>query len=616
MRAARLTLAIAAAIALGAPASAGAVYFPGQQADGPSPDIVSLGGVTMARDGAGHVVYLKRDGGVNHVYVSFLANGSPREPRRLDTGQLAPSSEPRVSNADNGRAVAVWLNGGSLYASVRPSGSSDWGAPEVVYNRPVGTAAAAEPSLSMGPSGAAYVAFRVGGDLRVARLVRTSWTLQPEPLDIVRGRAVAQPSIATSADGTALAAWAEGGQVWARRVVRNRLSSVPREVSVPSLDGEGAGGADSPSVKIEDDSSYAWVAIRQDFQGGSRVFARRLVGSEFDSPVAIDGGIRGAETPDLDMTGRGRGLAGIGVRGTQATLGATINARDEWTTIGPLIGGSPRQPVPKAALAENGRGTVAWHAQNDAGQGAVRARYFNARRFEEQTFLSDPSLGSVDGSAGMDAAADSHGNQVIAYIQGEGAERRVMVAVFDRDPRAVGGRNFNKWTRKRSFRLKWSKVADTWGTVQYRIDVDGLPLTTTTRTSFPVRNLPDGAHVYNVVTIDARGQATMGPDRALYVDTTAPTATITAKRSKMGRPAKVTLDATDGEAIAGSGVARIRVRYGDGRGGEIKVPRIGIVEGAKLGYRYRKPGRYTVRAEIRDRAGNKRVVKTRVVVGR
>ena len=616
MRRLKRLVPLTAALVLVPAASAGAVYFPGAPADGPSADVVSLGGVALSRDSDGHVLYLKREGGVNHVFVSFLAAGNPRQPRRIDTGQVTPSSQPQISSADNGRAVAVWINGGSLWSSVRANGASDWSAPEAVYAVTPTGADVANPSLSMGPSGAAYVAFHVGGDLRVARLSGTTWTLLDEPLDIDPAQSPSGVDLATSADGTAIAAWAEGGKVFARRVVRLRLSQNPKEVSVPSLEGRGAAGADSPSVDIEDDSSYAWVALRQDFDGGSRVFARRLVGSEFDPPVPIDTGIFGVEAPDLDMTGRGRGLAAIGVRGRNATVGATMGADNAWDPSQVLTGDTDLPPNATSTLAENGRGTIAWQERDPSGQPSIRVRHWNARRFEEPVTVSDPALGPIDAGAGIDAAADSNGNVVIAYVQGTGADRRVMVGVFDREPRTTGGSNFDDWTRKRAFKLKWSKIEDPWGAIQYRVEVDGVPVTTTGRTIVNVRDLPDGAHVWNVVAVDSRGQATEGPGRALYVDTTAPQVELTAKKSKMRRPAAIELSAFDGEAIAGSGVVSVTIRYGDGGRGSLTVPRIGLVDGAKLGYRYRKPGRYTVRVEVKDKAGNKRVSTARVVVGR
>jgi hypothetical protein len=310
-----------------------------------------------------------------------------------------------------------------------------------------------DPSLSMGPSGAAYVAFEVNGDLRAARLTGTTWTLFGDVLDLNRADDAGNVDLATSADGTAIAAFEEAGHVYERRIVRNRLSSVPQEVGVPSLDGHAAGAADSPTVDIEDDSSYAWVTVRQQFDGGSRVFARRLVGSEFEGPVPIDTGRFGVEVPDFDMTGRGRGLAAIPVGGTNELIGGTLGSDDEWDPSELIAAQGPFKPVAATALAENGRGTIAWQSQSPAGAPWLVARHWNARRFEPVVTLSDPSLGPLDAGAGIDAAADSFGDVAVAYVQGSGADRRVMVAVFDREPRAVGGSNFDDWTRKRSFRL-------------------------------------------------------------------------------------------------------------------------------------------------------------------
>jgi len=615
MRAIRLFLSSVFCLLLVA-VPADAEYFPGETVDGPSPDIGALGGVALSRDSDGHVIYVKREAGANHVFVSFLAAGSPRQPRRLDTGQLTSSSQPRISSASKGRAVAVWVNGGSLWASVRPNGSSDWSAPEAVYSvTPTGDDVK-NPSLSMGVSGAAHVAFEVGGDLRVARLSRAGWNLIDEPLDIERARTANDVDIRTSADGTALAAWSEAGHVYARRVLRTRLSQVPQEVGVPALDGRAAGAADSPSVDIEDDSSYAWVTVRQDFDGGSRVFARRLVGSELEPPVPIDTGTFGVAAPKLDMSGRGRGLAAVPIGGTNAVIGAPLNADNEWDPPQLIGGESDLPPAAVSTLAENGRGTIAWQTRDPAGAPQLVARHWNARRFEHPITISDPALGPVDAGAGIDAAADSFGNAVIAYVQGSGSARRVMVAVFDRAPRAVGGSNFDDWTRKRSFKLDWSRIDDPWGDIQYRVEVDGLPLTTTSRTSVIARDLPDGAHSYAIYAIDSRGQTSEGPDRALFVDGTAPTVEIVARRSRMRRPANIVLSAFDGEAIAGSGVKSVSIRYGDGGRQSLTVPRIGLVDEAKLGYRYRRPGRYTVRVEVRDVAGNRRVASARVVVSR
>src|SRR5271167_1097895 len=54
---------------------AAALIRPAVTIDGPSSDILSLGGVAMAPDGTGGLVYLRQDQGEPHVFVSRFING-------------------------------------------------------------------------------------------------------------------------------------------------------------------------------------------------------------------------------------------------------------------------------------------------------------------------------------------------------------------------------------------------------------------------------------------------------------------------------------------------------------------------------------------------------------
>ena len=80
--------ALACAAALPPPHPAAADFFPAETLDGPG-DIVRVGDVDVARDGTGAVVYVKREGGTEHVFVSRLVNGACRPPvttrRRLES---------------------------------------------------------------------------------------------------------------------------------------------------------------------------------------------------------------------------------------------------------------------------------------------------------------------------------------------------------------------------------------------------------------------------------------------------------------------------------------------------------------------------------------------------
>src|SRR5919112_916348 len=104
--------------ALGAGATARADFFPGETLDGPSADIVRLGDVDVARDGTGAVVYVKRDGGTEHVFVSRLVGGVFRGPERVDAGLDSAGGQPVVAASDGGRLAIAFINGGTLFATV------------------------------------------------------------------------------------------------------------------------------------------------------------------------------------------------------------------------------------------------------------------------------------------------------------------------------------------------------------------------------------------------------------------------------------------------------------------------------------------------------------------
>jgi len=85
VRAVALLVALGLAPALLAsatPAAAQVLPTAGPQVviDGPSADIVSLDGLSVAHDGSGGIVYLKQVLGAPHVFVSRLADGTFQPP--------------------------------------------------------------------------------------------------------------------------------------------------------------------------------------------------------------------------------------------------------------------------------------------------------------------------------------------------------------------------------------------------------------------------------------------------------------------------------------------------------------------------------------------------------
>src|SRR6185369_14969801 len=84
--------------------------------DGPNADVLQVGGVDLARDGTGAVAYLRRDGGVTHVFVSRLFGGVWQSPVRVDPG-LGAATEAKVAVGDGNRIAVAWIAGGSVYAA-------------------------------------------------------------------------------------------------------------------------------------------------------------------------------------------------------------------------------------------------------------------------------------------------------------------------------------------------------------------------------------------------------------------------------------------------------------------------------------------------------------------
>ncbi|MFL6104572.1 MAG: hypothetical protein ACJ74K_14890, partial [Actinomycetes bacterium] len=98
----RLVLLLTAALVLGPAAAAHAAWTIAQPLDGPNADVVEAGGVDLARDGTGAVAYIRRDGGVPHVFVSRLFGGVWQSPVRGDPG-IGPATEAMVAVGEGNR---------------------------------------------------------------------------------------------------------------------------------------------------------------------------------------------------------------------------------------------------------------------------------------------------------------------------------------------------------------------------------------------------------------------------------------------------------------------------------------------------------------------------------
>jgi hypothetical protein len=590
------------------PASAGAVagtYFPGDPIDGPSGAVQSLSDLDVARDGTGAVAWVRQDGGVNHVFVSRLIGGAFQAPERVDGGLDGPGSQPVVAAGDGGRLIVAFVNGSTVYAVSRPVAGQPFTAAQAIAQP------AENPSLATSINGASYLAYEGSGDVHLARLDRkaTQFVAIPGTVDIdparLAGTGTGRPRIAVAADGVATVVWGEGGSTYARRVFETRLSAAPQTI---------ADDSDLPDIDTEDDSSYAWVVVRQNPGGTPRALARRLVGSTFNDPVIVDGGEPISE-PNIDISGRGVGYAAMGANASANAFGAVL--KDDKFNPATALGGFGGPSFPDAATAETGDGLIAFQ-QGDAGGGrSIHARpydYVATSRAVTQpgpdVTLSRPELGNTDAQRGLLAAADRAGDVAIAFIQGDGASRQLVGATFDRAPGTFVGYTTSKhWVRGPRPLFKWATSFELWGPLTYTVLIDGQPNGQTQATSFAVPNpVPDGVHKWRVVATDRRGQTTASPVRNVRIDGTPPKVSfrITGARRR-GGVVKVTVKATDasGTTARASGIKLGRVDFGD---------KSRPVDRRKALHSYRHSGKFTVRVSGTDQAGNVVTLRRRITV--
>lgn len=619
LRLTTILLALTAA-ALAAPAAALAEFFPGDPVDGPSADIVSVSDVELARDGTGAIAYLKRDGGVDHVYVARMLNGSWQAPERIDGTLTGPSSNVALAASDQGRLIVAFENGGAVHTVTRAAGASSYVGPTLLSQ------GATAPAADISINGAAYVSFTLSGDVRVARFERDGSTgaVVDQPLDVDPARSAgggdSRSRIAVSAEGSGVVIWGEEAadgrtHVYARRVFGPFLSKAPQDLTLNTFEGRAGGSAGLPDIEQEDDSSYAWAVFRQTFDDGGvqrpRVIARRLVGSAFEAPSAVDAaafGGEGATAPRIDMTGRGVGVATSS--GAQSgTVFADFLFNDLFDPPQRLdTGGSAVAPMPAPAVSENNDAVVAWRQAATAADPAAA----HARRWELTTesatvpavgpdvVVSRPELGPVAADGGFAAAADRGGDVAMAFVQGAGADRRLVAAVWDRPPGSFLGYTSTAYRPLRYPDLVWQPSFELWGPLTYRVEIDGKPAGETDQTKITsMIPVADGLHTWRVVATDRRGQTAVTKTRNLRVDATGPRLSVGVRRS--GRTVRLSARARD----VRTGLSRIRVSWGDGVSS--RIGRVGI-------HSYRR-GTWTLRVIAIDRAGARTTFTRTVRIG-
>jgi hypothetical protein len=583
------------------PATARADWVPAVPIDGPNADVVSVGNVDIARDGAGAVAYLRKEVGVPHAFVQRLFGGAWRGPERIDP--IDPeATEVKVAVGDDNRIVVAWIGGGNVYGNVVQGGGTTPGP----WTGPVqlGGPDAHNIDIDMGVNGAAYLVWEQQGDVHAARLQDSSWALLPGAVDVEQpveaGTGALRPKVAVSAEGYAVVTWGDVGagrtRVWARRLTGLTPSVTPQLLSLDS-----GGASDSPDIDIEDDGSFAWVVFRQDLNGGSHTVGRRLIGSAFEAPEQIDGGVPSA-APKVDMGGAGRGYGVAEAAGGTAVMGSWLD-HDHFQTPGRIDGAdSPTPTKPEIAAGDRGDLAIAWRTGTLGGQ-VARARFKAVDSNLGPEFnISRPEYGPV-ADPGVYIGGDRVGDFAVAMVQGIEGSKALTVAVYDSRPGAPFIESSQSYKRITRPELRWRAGIDLWGSQTFRVYVDGKIVgQTTSDTLVPATPLTTGKHTWMVEAVDRAGQTSRSRTRTLRIDSTPPTIKISvAGKRSAGQALKVSVRATD---RGGSGMDHVTVNYGD---------KSALTQTVTTRHRYKR-GTYTLKVAAVDKAGNvgRKTMKLRI----
>jgi hypothetical protein len=588
--------------------------------DGPSADIVSLNGMSVARDGTGGLVYVKNVAGVAHVFVSALTGGVFQPSQQIDAAFIGPSFAPVIAAGNDGVLLISFINGGQLYVVDRSG-------PATAYSAPLELAAGASgPSLQITPFGKGYLAFTAtvagASNVRAAYFYAGHWSLEPAPLNAVpnddAGLGSGRPQVAAAGDGVAVVVWGEGGHIYSRRLRGTTPSAVYEQADVPGLSGWTEVSADEPVVAVGGDSSYADVAFHavlrspDGSQQQSRVLMNRLRGSAYDGVTQPDGlstpGPEGADQPLVAMTEYGRGFATSSRNVTQQVVAERLG--DNGSSAGvQRVDSLPNATAPDVVPAVAGliSTMIAWqHEPGGSGAPEIRLRYaLDGSNLGPELVLSNPSLGPTDAADGLAAGGDISGDGVAAWLQGSPGATQIVTAQLYKSPGGPGPLSSLRFVANPRPTLAWSGAYDLWGPIRYLVRVDGVQVAQTTATSFTLpAPLSNGPHRWQVIAVNRAGLSGVSSPATVFVDTVPPAATVQIiGRLRAGSSLHIYTGYTDAPAplpaADASGIARVVVKWGDGTVVSLHQP-----TQHRAFHTYRRAGYYRLTVIVTDRAGN------------
>jgi hypothetical protein len=634
------TVAAIVAVPLAIAAPAQASIAPPATVDGPSSEILDIGGVAMAPDGSGGVVYVKAVNGVPHVFACRFVDGGWSAPIRVDWDQPFSAGQPAIAAGAGGELLVVWVTQvatvhgeiqDGLYSARIGAGAEGFG-PSLLVDPNVGEGNGVDPSLSGTEPGRAIVAYRaityafdgtgfstavqlrpgdVMADVRVARLNGDRWSR----LGPVNRNSEASmrppgpgngPQVGAGTDGGAVVAWQEPDQTGAARIWMRRIfGTTPGPVLEASpANWEGApvtGDADAFSLAVTP-FNQARVAIR--IAGSGNTGPRLLLNTLPPDFAVPSGALNGPST-----VFRG-GAGALGIPGVAATekggkegamqmvfaSGAEVHqVRVEesgaLTPVATPLGPEARPGAEAVAtVGPEGGDVLAYPAVDDQGRPVAAVRQELASGAAQTGLLAGTAGGPV---GGLSAAPSGSGDALIGFRQGEAGHYEIVLERVSSPPASFKAKAPKGWVRPAAAKLRWQAAKSAVGGLTYSVLIEGRVVKSGLRRRLylPSRALlGSGVRRLQAMATDALGEQMVSPAVKLRVDGRAPQVELEIRRAH----GLVTVRLRDPES--GIRTASTRVSFGDGA-----VARKGL----KLRHAYERAGRYTIVVHARDRVGNR-----------
>jgi hypothetical protein len=648
-RAMMLAFGLVTVVLLAPAQPARALILPAQTIDGPSEDIVGFGGVAMAEDGTGGLVYLKRVDGVPHVFVSRFVEGHWLAPIRVDTEGPYAASWPRIGAANGGELMVIWATPfatqnerpvDELLGATLSPGSTLFG-PAMIVDPNVREGVGTSPDLAMSSTGQADVVYRVVEDepgraspvpllrpgdvaetVRVARFDGTRWTrlgpINRNPGVSMRSPTEANaPKIAIGPTGNAVVVWQEpeiGGvaRIWARRLFGSNIDYVLPVSATSFAGGPIEDDADAPSV------AFSWlgqadVAYRQAAGPGSplpgpRIFLNTLPngesvsGTEFLGAKIVDSAVSGGTganvgPPSIDIDEKEDLRLLYDANGTPRVIEGTDRGLSGALSLGPPFAGS--ETFAASVMNPAGGGVSAWPSTDAKGDPAVAVR----EDFPDGAVQTALVSGGAGGPVGELAVGRSRlGDGLIAFQQGPLGNAAIVATEATAPPAELVISAPKGWVKPSEAEITWEPAVSADGPLRYNVVLDGHELATPAgafQLRLDPRGLGSGHHRVQLLATDIDGQEALSAPSTLLADGAPPTVKITRADGGYGVSVRV------GDAYSGVDKQAVNVSFGDGHGAKGRT---------RFSHRYARAGAYKVVVQARDKLGNQGVVRELVSV--